>query len=123
MAEITTKESAVLQYKRPSINRGYANQTLHIDLSSLEISIEPVSEKMKQVFIGGKGFDLWLLWNAVSEKPGGMILKMPSALPRDLWAGHPHFRDQVKVLLQPFLQLPGFQLILTWRETNQTAHI
>ncbi len=67
MAEITTKETAVLEYERPAIDRGYANQTLHIDLSSPEISIEPVTQKMKEVFIGGKGFDLWLLWNAVSE--------------------------------------------------------
>ena len=67
MAEITTKETAMLEYERPAIDRGYANQTLHIDLSSPEISIEPVTQKMKEVFIGGKGFDLWLLWNAVSE--------------------------------------------------------
>ena len=54
-------------YGRPVIENGYANQTLCIDISDLGISIKPVTEKMKKVFIGGKGFDLWLLWNAVTS--------------------------------------------------------
>ena len=66
MNEFKTKEIRTLQYDRPSIEKGYANQTLRIDLSSSAISIKPVSEKMKDVFVGGKGFDLWLLWNAVT---------------------------------------------------------
>ncbi len=52
-------------YQRPAIDRGYANQTLYLDLSSLNIAAKPVTRPMKDVFIGGKGFDLWLLWNAV----------------------------------------------------------
>lgn len=52
-------------YQRPPIDRGYANQTLHVNLSDLEIAARLVSAAMKEVFIGGKGFDLWLLWNAV----------------------------------------------------------
>jgi len=52
-------------YQRPPIDRGYAKQTLHLDLSSLDIAARPVTEQMKDLFIGGKGFDLWLLWNAV----------------------------------------------------------
>jgi len=47
------------------IEKGYANQTLWIDLASSDILIKPVSQTMKDVFVGGKGFDLWLLWNAV----------------------------------------------------------
>jgi len=52
-------------YKRPSIEKGYANQTLHIDLSAGQIQTKPVPEQMKEIFVGGKGFDLWLLWQAV----------------------------------------------------------
>ena len=65
MAEIKVKEIQTLNYVRPSIQKGYANQTLCVNLSDSQISIKPVSEKMKEVFVGGKGFDLWLLWNAV----------------------------------------------------------
>jgi len=54
-------------YDRPIIEKGYANQTLFIDISVPDISVKPVDEKMKDVFIGGKGFDLWLLWHAVKS--------------------------------------------------------
>ena len=65
MAEVKVKEIKTLNYARPAIKKGYANQTLDVDLSDSKISIKPVSEKMKEIFVGGKGFDLWLLWNAV----------------------------------------------------------
>lgn len=66
MNQLNIKEMKALSYTRPILEHGYANQTLSIDLSGPDISIKPVSEKMKEVFVGGKGFDLWLLWNAVS---------------------------------------------------------
>ena len=65
MTDFKTKEIKTLDYERPTIEKGYANQTLYVDLSKPDVSIKPVTEKMKEVFIGGKGFDLWLLWNAV----------------------------------------------------------
>lgn len=55
-----------LNYKRREINKGYANQTLCIDIQTSDISIRPVTEKTKDLFTGGKGFDLWLLWNSVN---------------------------------------------------------
>ncbi len=54
-----------MAYERPAIEKGYTNQTLGIDLSDMTITVNPVSDQMKNLFIGGKGFDLWLLWNAV----------------------------------------------------------
>ena len=68
MAELTVNTIKKLTYERPVITKGYANQTLRIDLSNTDIDIKPVSEDMKTVFVGGKGFDLWLLWNSVSGK-------------------------------------------------------
>ena len=65
MTELKFKEIKTTSYKRPEIEKGYANQTLHINISDASVSIKPVTKKMKEVFIGGKGFDLWLLWNAV----------------------------------------------------------
>ncbi len=66
MAELTVNTIKKLTYDRPVITKGYANQTLRVDLSNTDIAIKPVSEDMKRIFVGGKGFDLWLLWNAVS---------------------------------------------------------
>ena len=67
MDEFKTKAIKTFDYERPAIQKGYANQTLHVNLSGSEISIKPVGKKMKDVFVGGKGFDLWLLWNAVKN--------------------------------------------------------
>ena len=65
MTELKFKVIKTLNYNRPAVDKGYADQTLALNLSNSEISIRPVTEMMKEVFIGGKGFDLWLLWNAV----------------------------------------------------------
>jgi aldehyde:ferredoxin oxidoreductase len=66
MSELSIKEIKKLDYQRPDVKKGYANQYLSIDISASAIAIQPVTQKMKDVFVGGKGFDLWLLWNAVS---------------------------------------------------------
>ncbi len=67
MADFNFRETAAIRYERPEIDRGYAGQTLQIDLTSATINLVPVSDVMKEKFIGGKGFDLWLLWQAVTE--------------------------------------------------------
>jgi aldehyde:ferredoxin oxidoreductase len=56
-----------LAYEPPVINKGYANRTLSIHLSESDIQTHAVTERMKHLFVGGKGFDLWLLWQAVAS--------------------------------------------------------
>ncbi len=68
MTEFNLKEIKTLSYERPAMDKGYANQTLHVNLSEPQISVKPVTDPMKEIFVGGKGFDLWLLWNAVKPK-------------------------------------------------------
>ncbi len=65
MVDFELKEIKAFSYDKPNIDKGYANQYLFIDIAKPDISINPVSEEIKKTFIGGKGFDLWLLWNAV----------------------------------------------------------
>jgi aldehyde:ferredoxin oxidoreductase len=55
------------RYSLPEIQKGYANQTLYINLDNKEITLKPVSDEMKEKFIGGKGFDLWLMWNSLPK--------------------------------------------------------
>ena len=54
-------------YELQPVVHGYANRTLHINLDSNVVTIKPVDQKMKDTFTGGKGFCLWLLWNAISK--------------------------------------------------------
>ena len=65
MPDFELKEVKTLKYKRPDIVNGYTDQTLYIDLSDCQIEIKPVAAKTRKTFVGGKGYDLWLLWNAV----------------------------------------------------------
>ncbi len=65
MADYELKIIKTLTYKRPEIEKGYTDQTLRVDLSTSSMTVEPVDPKTRQVFIGGKGYGLWLLWNAV----------------------------------------------------------
>ncbi len=51
------------EYQFDEVQKGYTNQTLYINLTTKDIQIKTVSDKMKDKFIGGKGFDLWLMWN------------------------------------------------------------
>lgn len=59
---------AEYKYELGRIHRGYTNRTLYINLSNNEIKSKPVTQMMKDKFIGGKGFGLWYLWNAVTPE-------------------------------------------------------
>lgn len=54
-------------YEPQPVVRGYSNRTLYIDVGANKINGKPVDQKMKTTFTGGRGFCLWLLWNAVTE--------------------------------------------------------
>jgi len=53
-------------YELVPIERGYNKRTLAINLSTNMIHEKKVSEEMIEKFVGGKGFDLKLLWDAVT---------------------------------------------------------
>ncbi len=58
---------AEYSYELRPVVHGYANRTLYVNVGSNEISTKPVDDKMKETFTGGRGFCLWLLWNAVND--------------------------------------------------------
>ncbi len=58
---------AEFEYSPPNKERGYANQTLYVNVSDNTIASKPVDPRMKRTFVGGRGFGLWLLWNAVND--------------------------------------------------------
>lgn len=55
-------------YELGKIEKGYTNRSLYINLSTNKIESMPVTDMMKEKFIGGKGFGLWYLWNAVKPE-------------------------------------------------------
>jgi aldehyde:ferredoxin oxidoreductase len=60
------RELARFDYPPVAVRGGYAGRTLAIDLGANRIDTQPVSEQMKQTFTGGKGFDLYLMWQAIA---------------------------------------------------------
>jgi aldehyde:ferredoxin oxidoreductase len=58
---------AEFDYELKKLEKGYNNRTLYINLSKMKIEEKSVTDQMKEIFVGGKGFDLWLLWNALPK--------------------------------------------------------
>ena len=59
---------AAFAFKPARLERGYANRSLRIDLSSLGITELPVTQQMKDLWVGGKGFDLWYTLQEISAQ-------------------------------------------------------
>jgi hypothetical protein len=53
-------------YELRPVERGYANRTLYINLADNSFREKPVTQQMKDLFTGGRGFALKLLWDAVT---------------------------------------------------------
>ncbi len=64
--KLAHKTLAEFSYPVPKVHRGYADQTLYVNVATGQIEARPVTEEMKRIFVGGKGFGLWRLWHAVS---------------------------------------------------------
>ena len=72
------------KYKIGKLNKGFANRTLHIDLSKKQIKEKKITDDMKKKFTGGRGFGLKLLWDTIkpttrwdSEENGLVITTGP----------------------------------------------
>jgi aldehyde:ferredoxin oxidoreductase len=67
--EFKEKHKLITSYKYnwAPIDKGYNNRTLYVNVGDGVIKEKPVTQQMKDKFIGGKGFDLRLLWD--STKP------------------------------------------------------
>ncbi|MHC9541600.1 MAG: aldehyde ferredoxin oxidoreductase family protein [Vulcanimicrobiota bacterium] len=58
---------AEFPYEKGQVDKGYTNRTLYVNLSDNKVESRPVTENMKNIFIGGRGFGLRLLWNGVKD--------------------------------------------------------
>jgi len=56
---------AEMPYDHKVAEKGYTGETLYVNVGTGEMEARPVTDRMKETFIGGRGFGLWRLWNAV----------------------------------------------------------
>lgn len=61
------KTLASFSYEVHPVVRGYSGRTLYINLDENRIVSKPVTQQMKDLFTGGRGFCLWLLWNGIKD--------------------------------------------------------
>ncbi|MDP4125838.1 MAG: aldehyde ferredoxin oxidoreductase C-terminal domain-containing protein [Bacillota bacterium] len=54
-------------YDLKAIDKGYTGRTLYVNVGSHDIKEKSVTQLIKDKFIGGKGFGLYYLWQAVTE--------------------------------------------------------
>ena len=66
--EVRHKLIKEYSYALGQIERGYNNRTLYVNFDDQTIEEKPVTDQMKEKFIGGKGFGLRLLWDAVTPR-------------------------------------------------------
>jgi len=59
---------AALPYEPSPLVGGYTRKWLRVDIASGEIAIHDVEQQMIDLFIGGKGFDLRLMWDEVTPR-------------------------------------------------------
>ena len=66
ISEMKSKHKLLKDYSYDlgDIEKGYTNRTLYVNLSNNKIKEKPVTQLMKDKFVGGKGFGLKLLWDA-----------------------------------------------------------
>jgi aldehyde:ferredoxin oxidoreductase len=53
-------------FEAKKINKGYADRSLYVNLSTNEVKVKPISEDMKAKFTGGRGYGMKYLWDAVN---------------------------------------------------------
>ena len=93
------KVLAEYTYEPSEIVKGYNSRSLYINVGTNEFKEKVVTEGMKENFIGGKGFDLYYLWNAVNDDtdplgPDNEIVMSPGPL-----AGNTQYPGSGKTLV------------------------
>lgn len=53
-------------FEPKKLHRGYADRSLYVNLTTNEVKIKPVPQEMKDKFIGGRGYGMKYLWDAVN---------------------------------------------------------
>ena len=65
--KIKSKHKIICEYtyNKKEIDKGFNNLTLYINLTKNIIREKKVSNEMKKLFTGGRGFGLKLLWDSI----------------------------------------------------------
>jgi aldehyde:ferredoxin oxidoreductase len=99
-----------MQYTKNPLSRGYANQILTLDLTTGKIEPQPLEEKVRDYFIGGRGLGLYLLHRRIGAQTKADDAENPLIFSPGPLGGVPQFPGTSKcmaVSLSPLTHLPG----------------
>lgn len=99
-----------MEYSKKPLTHGYANQILTIDLDSGKIDPQPLDEKARDFFIGGRGLGLYFLHKKISVKTKSDDPENPLILSPGPLGGIPQFPGTSKCMaisLSPLTRIPG----------------
>jgi hypothetical protein len=94
---------ATYKYTWAPIDKGYNNPTLYINVGDRLIIEKPVTQEMKDKFIGGKSLISGFYGTLRNPKQNGMIPKTRSSFREDLVAVSPNIREQGKPSVAPLV--------------------
>jgi aldehyde:ferredoxin oxidoreductase len=97
-------------YTKMGLRRGYADQTLSIDLQTPEIRIEKLDPTVRDYFIGGRGLGLYFLYRRIAPNTRPFDPENPLIFSPGPLGGIPHFPGTSKcmaVSLSPITRIPG----------------
>ncbi|HOU51078.1 MAG TPA: aldehyde ferredoxin oxidoreductase C-terminal domain-containing protein [Smithella sp.] len=99
-----------MKYTKKSLFHGYANQILHVDLTSGKIEQKPLDEKVRDFFIGGRGLGLYLLHKKINAQTKADDAENPLIFAPGPLGGIPQFPGTSKCMaisLSPLTHIPG----------------
>lgn len=66
--EIKNKRSIIASfpYTWKPMERGYSDQSLYVNVGTRKVEVRPIAPETREIFIGGKGYGLRMLWDAVT---------------------------------------------------------
>jgi aldehyde:ferredoxin oxidoreductase len=96
-----------MNYSKGSIQRGYTNQLLSVDLTSGSITVSGIQEKVRDYFLGGRSLALYLLSQAVGPDTKATDPENPLILANGPLGGIPSFPGTAKAMAVSLSPLTG----------------
>lgn len=99
-----------MKYTVKPLQRGYADQTLSIDLTTGDIKARPMDPEARDFFIGGRGLGLYLLHREITSQTKAYDPENPLIFSPGPLGGIPQFPGTSKCMaisLSPLTHIPG----------------
>lgn len=99
-----------MHYGRGTIERGYTNRVLRVDLAARSAAVRTLDPKVRDYFLGGRALGLYLLHRAVTAATRPEDPENPLIVANGPLGGIPQFPGAAKAMavsLSPLTRIPG----------------